>query len=68
MENFKQICPLDVWPHLQAGKKVYAVVLRSRKWCAGIKEIWHKDYNVTDINELLSDKEKDVVFYEEVDD
>ena len=66
MENFKPIDKHNVWECLQSGGRVYAVVLRSRKWDNGIIEMWHKGYTVEDINSLLSDKEKNVVFYEEV--
>lgn len=66
MENFKPIGKNKVWERLQSGGRVYAVVLRSRKWDKGLMEMWHKGYTVEDINSLLSDKEKNVVFYEEV--
>lgn len=66
MENFKPISKHDVWERLQAGERVYAIVLRSRRWDKGVMEIWHKGYTVENINSLLSDNEKNVVFYEEV--
>lgn len=66
MENFKQIEECDVWAHLQAGKKVYAVVLKSRAWKMGIKELWH-NWEVYEINKLLSGVEKNVLFFEEIE-
>ena len=66
MENFNLLEKCDVWPHLQAGKEVYAVILRSRNFTEGIKELWHDGWTIKQINCLLSDKEKNVVFYEEV--
>lgn len=67
MENFKQIDKCDVWAELQAGKAVYAVILKSKVWRTGLKELWHDNWNVRGINKLLSDKEKDIVFYEEIE-
>ena len=67
MENFKQIEKCDVWPHLQAGKQVYAVIFRSRNFTTGLKHL-NADWSVNQINRLTSDKEKDVAFYEEVTD
>ena len=66
MENFKQLNKCDVWSHLQVGKKVYAVVLKSRNFNEKIYNL-RKDWNVDNINILLSDKEKNVAFYEEAD-
>ena len=66
VENFKQIDKCDVWAHLQAGKKVYAVIFKSRNWNEGMKELWH-NWNVGQINRLLSDKEKNVIYYEEIE-
>lgn len=66
MENFKPIGKNKVWERLQSGGRVYAVVLRSRKWDRGVLEIWHKGYTVEHINSLLSYNEKDVIFYEEL--
>lgn len=66
MESFKRLDKCDVWPHLQVGKKVYAIVLKSRTFNEKIYNL-RKDYSVDSINSLLSDKEKNVVFYEEVD-
>lgn len=66
MEKFKPIGKHGVWERLQAGERVYAVILQSREWNSAVLEIWHKGYTVEDINELLSDKEKNVVFYVEV--
>ena len=66
MENFKPLDKCDVWSHLQAGKKVYAVVLKSRNFNEKIYNL-RKDWNVDNINILLSDKEKNVAFYEEAD-
>lgn len=65
MENFKQIDKCDVWPHLQAGKAVLAVILKSRNFNEGLYDL-RKNWSVGQINRLLSDKEKNVVFYEEV--
>lgn len=66
MENFKPLDKCDVWSHLQSGKKVYAVVLKSRNFNEKIYNL-RKDWNVDNINILLSDKEKNVAFYEEAD-
>lgn len=66
MENFKQLNKCDVWSHLQAGKKVYAVVLKSRNFNEKIYNL-RKGWNVDNINIILSDKEKNVAFYEEAD-
>lgn len=67
MENFKQIDICDVWSHLQAGKKVFAVILKSERWRTGVRELWHDNWNVCDINKLLSDKEKNILFFEEIE-
>lgn len=66
MENFKQLNKCDVWSRLQAGKNVYAVVLKSRNFNEKIYNL-RKDWNVENINILLSDKAKNVAFYEEAD-
>lgn len=66
MENFKSIYRSEVWEHLQSGKKVIAVILKSRAWRTGIKELWH-DWSVSDINKLLSEKEKNIMFFEEIE-
>ena len=66
VENFKQINKCDVWTHLQTEKKVFAVIFKSRAWRTGLKELWH-DWNVNEINRLLFDKEKDIVFFEEIE-
>ena len=65
MENFKQIDKCDVWPHLQAGKAVLVVILKSQHWNKGLYDL-RKNWSVGQINSLVSDKEKNVVFYEEV--
>lgn len=65
-ENFKQIEKCDVWAHLQAGKAVFAVVLKSRNFNENIYDL-RKHWSVSQINKLLSDKEKNVVFYEEIE-
>jgi hypothetical protein len=65
MENFKQIDKCDVWPHLQAGKKVLAVVFKSNYFKVGMKFLY-TDWDVRDINRILSDSEKNVLFYEEI--
>jgi hypothetical protein len=65
VENFKQIDKCDVWPHLQAGKRVYAVVLGSKYFEVGIKFLY-TEWDVRDINRILSDSEKNVLFYEEI--
>lgn len=67
VENFKQIDKRDVWAHLQADKKVFAAIFKSKLWRTGIEELWHDDWNVRDINKLLSDKEKDIMFFEEIE-
>jgi len=66
MENFKEIDKCDVWPHLQAGKKVYAVVMKSKCFALGIKFLF-KEWDVNDINRILKDDEKNVIFYEEIE-
>ncbi len=66
MENFKQIDKCDVWAHLQAGKAVYAVILKSKNFGENIYNL-RKQWSVNQINRLLSDKEKDVIFYEEIE-
>lgn len=63
MENFKQIDKCDVWPHLQAGKRVEAVVFSSNWFKTGIKDLQYTD--VRQISQLL--EEKNVVFYEEIE-
>ena len=65
MENFKQIDKCDVWSHLQAEKVVKAVILKSRNFNEGLYDL-RKNWSVNQINRLLSEKEKNVVFYEEV--
>lgn len=65
MENFKLIDKCDVRPHLQAGKAVWVIILKSRNWNEGLYDL-RKDWSVGQINRVLSDKEKNVVFYEEV--
>lgn len=67
MEKFKQIDKRDVWLHLQGGKAVFAVIFKSNNFNEGIYYL-RKDWSVTQINELLSNKEKNIVFYEESDD
>lgn len=62
MKDFKQIDKCDVWPHLQAGKKVFAVILKSIKFTTGLKYLYVR-WDVGDINKIL--KEDNVVFYEE---
>lgn len=65
MENFKQIDKCDVWSHLQAGKAVRAVILKSSTFNAGLYDL-RKNWSVNQINRLLSEKEKNIAFYEEV--
>ena len=64
MENFKQIERCDVWPHLQSGKKVFAVIFQSRRFNAGLYKL--RNWDVEQINHLL-EKDKDDVFYEEIE-
>ena len=66
MENFEEIDKCDVWPHLQAGKKVYAVVMKSKCFQIGIKFLF-KEWGVRDINRILKDEEKNVMFFEEIE-
>lgn len=66
MENFKQIDKCDVWLHLQAGKAVYAVILKSRNFNEGLYDL-RKNWSVGQINRLLCDKEKNIVFFEEIE-
>lgn len=63
MKNFKQIDKCDVWPHLQAGERVYAVIFKSVLFAKGLNDLTRK-WSVHNINELLTDE--DVVFYEEI--
>lgn len=65
MKNFKQIDKSDVWPHLQAGKRVYAVIFKSMNFHMGIIDL-AEDLLVYRINQLL--KEENIVFYEEIED
>lgn len=66
MENFKQIDKCDVWAHLQAGKKVYVVIFKSGNFNEGLRDLT-KGWYIEQINRVLSDKEKNVVFYEEIE-
>lgn len=66
MENFKQIEKCDVWAHLQAGKAVFAAIFKSSNFNEGIYDL-RNHWNVTQINRLLSDKEKNVVFYDKIE-
>lgn len=66
MENYKQIDKCDVWAELQAGKAVFAVILRSRNFNEGLYDL-RKNWSVGQINRVISDKEKNVVFYEEIE-
>lgn len=63
MKNFKQIDKCDVWPHLQAGKRVYAVIFESVLFTEGLYDLT-RNWSVHNINKLLTDE--DVVFYEEL--
>lgn len=63
MKNFKQIDKCDVWPKLQDGKRVYAVILRSLLFTEGLNDLT-RNWSVHNINKLLT--EKDVAFYEEI--
>lgn len=60
MKDFKQIDKCDVWPHLQAGKKVFAVILKSRIFREGLNDL--SEWATKGINNLL--EEENVVFYE----
>lgn len=64
MKNFKQIEKCDVWPHLQAGKKVFAVLFTSRNFNERLYDLT-RDWYVNQINKLL--EEEDVVFYEKIE-
>lgn len=66
MENFKQIDKCDAWAHLQAGKAVFAVILKSENFTENLYDL-RKNWSVTQINRLLSDNEKNVVFFEEIE-
>lgn len=66
MENFKQIEKSDVWAHLQSGKKVCAVVLKSRNFNTCIFDL-RVNWSVPEINKILRDDEKNVIFYEEIE-
>lgn len=61
MKNFKQIEKCDVWQHLIAGKKVFAVVFKSKIFSEQKYDLT-RSWSVKQINELL--EEEDVVFYE----
>lgn len=63
MKNFKQIDKSDVWPKLQAGRKVYAVVFQSALFTEGLNDLTRK-WSVRNINSLL--KDDDVAFFEEI--
>lgn len=62
MKNFKQIDKCNVWPHLQAGKRVYAVIFQSALFTEGLNDLTRK-WSVRNINSLL--KDDDVAFFEE---
>lgn len=66
MENFKQIDKCEVWAHLQAGKAVFAVILRSKNFTENLYDL-RKNWSVMQINRLLSDKEKNIAFFEEIE-
>lgn len=66
MENFCPIPKCDVWESLQAGKAVFAVILKSRNFNEGLYDL-RKDWSVGQINRLLSDKEKNIQFFEEIE-
>lgn len=61
MKDFKQIEKCDVWPHLQAGKKVYAAVLQSKVFSCKLYDLTH-GWDVNWINKIL--EEDNVVFFE----
>lgn len=63
MENFKQIDKCDVWSRLQAGKKVFAVILKSNNFREGLYNLTEQE--VSSINDILIDKEKNIAFFEE---
>lgn len=66
MENFCTIPKCDVWERLQAGKAVFAVILKSENFTENLYDL-RKNWSVTQINRLLSDNEKNVVFFEEIE-
>lgn len=61
MENFCTIPKCDVWERLQAGKAVFAVILKSKNFTENLYDL-RKNWGVTQINRLLSDKEKNIAF------
>lgn len=63
MKNFEQIAKCDVWPRLQAGNRVYAVIFKSVLFTEGLNDLT-RNWSVHNINKLLT--EEDVVFYEEL--
>ena len=65
MENFKQVDKCDVWAYLQAGKAVFAVIFKSRNFNEGLYDL-RLEWTVNQINRLLSDNEKNIAFYEEI--
>ena len=63
MKNFKQIDKDDVWPYLQAGRKVYAVIFNSVLFIEGVHDLTI-NWSVNKIVRLL--REDDVAFFEEL--
>lgn len=63
MKNFKQIDRCDVWSHLQAGERVYAVIFKSVIFHTGLEDLTDS-WGVKQINKLLN--EENVVFYGEI--
>lgn len=66
MENFCVILKGNVWEHLEAGKAVFAVILKSRNFNEGLYDL-RKNWSVSQINRLLSGNEKNVAFFEEIE-
>lgn len=62
MDNFVQIPKEEVWKYLEAGEKVWAVVLGNKgTYHQGVKEIWTGAWNVGTILRLI--KSQDTDFY-----
>ena len=63
MKKYKEIEKNEVWPHLQAGKVVYAVLFNSKRF--GYPNIYDltQKWSVEQINSLLNDENNEVIFY-----
>lgn len=66
MENYKRIDKRSVWTRLQAGKKIHVAILKSRRFNEELYNLT-KNWGVEQINTLVSDQEKNVEFFEEIE-